>query len=57
MISKIEEFMRGKFHFLMIDQVQTKIDQFVDQDEDNLMAMSLEIEREDGTFLDEGAQK
>jgi hypothetical protein len=53
MITKIEEFCRGRFMFLPIDQVQTKIDQLEDMDEDKLIAMSYEVEKEDGTVLDE----
>jgi hypothetical protein len=53
MITRIEEFCRGRFAFLSIDQIQAKIDQLEDLDEDTLIAMSFEIEKDDGTLLDE----
>jgi hypothetical protein len=56
MITRIEECGRGRFAFLPIEQVQTKIDQLEDLDEERLIAMSYEIEREDGTLLDEEDQ-
>ena len=49
MIHKIEEFMRDKFYFLSIDQVQSKIDQFIDYDIDSLNEMSYEIEKDGAT--------
>jgi hypothetical protein len=55
MIARIEEFCRDKYCFLPIDQVQAKIDALQDYDEDTLMAMSFEIEKEDGTILNEDA--
>jgi hypothetical protein len=57
MITRIEEFCRGRFAFLPIDQVQVKIDQLEDLDEDKLIAMSYEVEKEDGTLLDEPEKK
>jgi hypothetical protein len=50
MITRIEEFCRGKFAFLPIYQVQAKIDQLEDIDEDKLLEMSYKIEKEDGTL-------
>ena len=46
MIAKIEEFMRDKYCIYAIDQVQAKIDQFEDQDEDVLYEMSNDVEKE-----------
>jgi hypothetical protein len=51
MITRIEEFSRGKFTFLPIYQVQEKIGELEDLDEDTLMAKSFEVEKEDGTLL------
>jgi hypothetical protein len=53
MIAKIEEFCRDKYCFFPIDQVQAKIDALQDYDDDALMAMSFEVEKEDGTILNE----
>lgn len=53
MITRIEEFSRGRFLFLPIDQVQAKIEQLEDLDEDKLIALSYEVEKDDGTLLDE----
>jgi hypothetical protein len=53
MITRIEEFCRGRYTFLPIDQVQAKIDLLEDLDEDMLQSMSYEVEKEDGTLLDE----
>jgi hypothetical protein len=53
LITRIEEFCRGRFAYLPIDQIQTKIDQLEDLDEEILLAMSNEVEKEDGTLLDE----
>jgi hypothetical protein len=52
MITRIEEFCRGRYSYLPIDQVQAKIDQLEDLDEDALIAMSNEAEKDDGTLLD-----
>ncbi|OHT11048.1 RasGEF domain containing protein [Tritrichomonas foetus] len=51
MISKIEVFMRDKFCFLPIDQVQSKIDQFEDFDAETLNEMSFDIEKEGATQI------
>jgi hypothetical protein len=55
MISKIEEFMRTKYKFLSIDRIQATIDELRDQDEDDLMSMFLEAEREEGASLTRAA--
>lgn len=49
MISKIEEFMRTKYNLLPIDQVQAKIDELKDYEEDTLISMSWEIEPDGAT--------
>jgi hypothetical protein len=52
MIAKIEEFAGTKYAYRPIDQVQQKIDDLGDFDEDDLMKWSMEIEKDDGTLLD-----
>jgi hypothetical protein len=51
-ITRIEEFCRARFAYLAIDQVQAKIDQLEDIDEETLIAMSVAVEKDDGTLLD-----
>ena len=46
MISKIEEFVRSRYNFLAIDQVQVKIDELKSYEEDMLIAMSYEVEKD-----------
>lgn len=46
MIAKIKEFMRDKYCIYPIDQVQDKIDQWTDQDDDELYEMSYDVEKE-----------
>ena len=49
MISKIEEFLRSRYNFLAIDQVQLKIDELKSYEEDVLISMSYEVEKEGAT--------
>lgn len=49
MISKIEEFTRARYNFLPIDQVQVKIDDLKSYEEDFLISMSFEVERDGAT--------
>lgn len=46
LISTILSYSRFHYNFLSVDQVQLKIDQFVDIDEDKLFDMSYEVEPE-----------
>lgn len=49
MISKIEEFTRSRYNFLPIDQVQVKIDDLKSYEEDMLISMSFEVEKDGAT--------
>jgi hypothetical protein len=53
LMSKIEEFMVKPHDFYGIDQVQTKIENLPDIDEDELMALSQEIEGENGVVVED----
>jgi len=46
MISKIEEFMQSKYMFLSVDQVQEKLDQLKNIDEDESIERSILIEKD-----------
>ena len=52
MINNIEEFMRKKYSFIPIDQVQKKIEELPDIDDDQLYEASCEIEKEGATLAD-----